>query len=75
MLEVPGELASGAAKDMSSTVTAPEETPVTDSAYEADGELTCALAPTYLQTGSAEPVGHERPPYILTAVVMLSCSP
>jgi hypothetical protein len=74
MLEVPGPVASGAANDMSSIVTEPCCTPVTKSAYAEGGAVTCALCPTYDQTRLAEPTAHDRPPYTLTAAVMLTCS-
>src|SRR5579884_1656958 len=74
MLELPGAVASGAANDMSSIVTEPSCTPVTKSAYAEGGAITCARCPTYDQTRPAEPAPHDRPPYTLTAAVMLTCS-
>jgi hypothetical protein len=73
MLEVPGPVASGAVNDMSSIVAEPCCT-LTKSAYAEGGAVTCALRPAYDQTRLAEPAAHDRPPYRLTAAVMLTCS-
>ena len=62
MLEPPGSMASGEAKDRSSIVTGPPSTPATESAYAGDGEVTCAVCPTYDQTRPVDLVAHDRPP-------------
>jgi len=75
MLEPPGAVALGDVNDRSSIVTPPDETPVTERATPADGEVTCTLPPTsYVQTGPEDPAAHDSLPKRLTAAVMFTCS-
>src|SRR5258708_36272083 len=68
-LEPPAAIALGVANETSSMVTDPVAAPATESAYRGDGEITCALPPTYDQIRPARPDTQESPPYTLTAVV------
>jgi hypothetical protein len=74
-LEPPGAVALGDVNDRSSIVTPPDETPVTERAYPGEGEVTCALPPTYVQTGPDDPAAHDSPPKRLTGgAVTFTCS-
>lgn len=74
MLEPPGAVALGDVNDRSSIVTPPDETPVTERANPAEGDVTCALPPTYVQARPDDPAAHDSPPKRLTAAVTFTGS-